>query len=116
MKKGSKSKSIRKQIMLGYSRIILMVFLLVALVLVSLFLIRKDYLAVSRSQDNRASTQTALAKHHEWIQLFSESLQEGTTFQGSLDHNTCVLGQWMAGTRAEDLADTQIARALEEPP
>ena len=33
-----KSKSIRKQIMLGYSRIILMVFLLVALVLVSLFL------------------------------------------------------------------------------
>ncbi len=114
MKKGSKSKSIRKQIMLGYSRIILMVFLLVALVLVSLFLIRKDYLAVSRSQDNRASTQTALAKHHEWIQLFSESLQEGTTFQGSLDHNTCVLGQWMAGTRAEDLADTQIARALDE--
>lgn len=114
MKKGNKSKSLQKQIMLGYSRIILVVFLLIALVLASLFLIRRDYLAVSRNQDNRASTLTALAKHHEWIELLSESLQEGSTFQGSLDHNTCVLGQWMAGVSGADLADPQIAHALDK--
>ena len=108
-----RSKSIRKQIMLGYSRIILVVFLLVALLLASLVLIRKDYLAVSRNQDNRASTQTALAKHYEWIELLSESLQEGTTFQGSLDYNTCVLGKWMANVNKADLADPLIARSLE---
>ena len=108
-----RSNSIRKQIMLGYSRIILVVFLLVALLLVSLFLIRRDYRAVSRSQDNRASTQAALAKHYEWLELFSESLQDGSTFQGSLDHNTCLLGQWIAGVNKSDLSNPSIARSFE---
>ena len=49
-----KKKSIRKQIMAGYSRIILVVFLLVVLLLASLFQIRQDYLAVSRNQSNQA--------------------------------------------------------------
>ncbi len=111
MKKGN--NSIRKQIFSGYSRIILAVFLLVALMLVCLFQIRQRYLSVSRSQANQASTLTALAKHYEWLELLSESIQEGTTFQGSLDANSCVLGQWMASVSAEDLRDPVINEAYQ---
>ncbi|MDE7243097.1 MAG: CZB domain-containing protein, partial [Oscillospiraceae bacterium] len=109
MKKGS--NSIRKQIMSGYFRIIVAVFLLVALLLISLFQIRQRYQSVSRSEANRASTLSALAKHYEWLELLSESIQEGTIFEGSLDPNTCLLGQWMATVDKSDLRDPTINEA-----
>ena len=108
-----KKKSIRKQIMAGYSRIILVVFLLVVLLLASLFQIRQDYLAVSRNQSNQASTQTALAKHYQWLEMLSQSIQEGIPFQGSLDSSTCLLGKWISGLNAEDLADPTISSTLQ---
>lgn len=111
MKKGT--NSIRKQILSGYAKIILAVFLLVALLLISLFQIRQRYLSVSRCQENQASTVAALAKHYEWLELFNESILEGTTFQGSLDPNTCSLGQWMASVNERDLADPVISRAYQ---
>lgn len=107
-----KNKSIRKQILSGYIRIILIVFLLMALVLISLFQIRRDYLIVNRSQSNQASTQTALAKHYEWLELFSESIQNGSDFSGSLDSNTCLLGRWISSVTDEDLADPVISQTL----
>ena len=87
-----KSKSIRKQIMLGYSRIMLVMLLLVALSLVSLVRIEQSYRVVSRNRNNQAHTQSALAKHYVWLELFNDSIQDGVEFKGSLNHNTCQLG------------------------
>ena len=99
--------------MAGYSLIILVVLLLLVLLLASLFQIRQDYLAVSRNQSNQASTQTALAKHYQWLEMLSQSIQEGIPFQGSLDSSTCLLGKWISGLNAEDLADPTISSTLQ---
>ena len=105
--------SIRKQILSGYLRIIIAVFLLVAVLLVSLFQIRQKYLSVSRSEENRASTMAALSKHYEWLELLSESIQEGTIFGGSLDPTSCTLGQWMANVQVSDLREPKINEAYQ---
>ncbi len=108
-----KVKSVRQQILSGYLMIILVMCLLVALSLLSLVGINWNYQRVSNNRNNQASTQTALTKHYEWLELFSESLQNGMEFKGSLNHNTCLLGQWIAQTEGKDLEDRTIASTLE---
>ena len=108
-----KSKSIRKQIMLGYSRIMLVMLLLVALSLVSLVRIEQSYRVVSRNRNNQAHTQSALAKHYEWLELFNDSIQDGVEFKGSLNHNTCQLGLWLADLNEEDLSDPVVVSTLQ---
>lgn len=108
-----KVKSVRQQILSGYLIIILVMCLLVALSLLSLVGINWNYKRVANNRNNQASTQTALTKHYEWLELFNESLQNGQEFKGSLSHTTCLLGQWIAQTEGEDLADVTIASTLE---
>ena len=107
-----RGKSVRKQIMLGYVRIIVIMFLLVTLSLVSLLSIDRSYRIVSRNRNNQASTYSALAKHYEWLEQFNESIQYGTEFRGSLDHKACLLGSWMASLTSEDLSDPVISSTL----
>lgn len=107
-----KVNSIRKQIMTGYVQVIMIMFVLVAVSLISLFQISRDYRTVSDNRDNQASTQTALAKHYEWRELLQESILEGTDFQGSLDHQSCLLGRWMAQTDEADLTNALIKNTL----
>ncbi len=116
--KKKKVNSIRKQILSGYRHVILVMCLLVVVSLVSLIQISRDYRVVSSNRDNQAATQTALAKHYEWLELFNESILNGTEFEGSLDYNTCLLGQWMAGVNDSDISDSTIRdtlTAIQEP-
>ncbi len=105
-------RSIRKQILSGYSRVIWVMCLLVVISLISLIRVNKDYHTVSGNRDNQASTQAALAKHYEWLELFNECIQNGTDFTGSLDPNTCLLGQWMANANDDDLSNAVIQNTL----
>ncbi len=89
-----KVKSIRKQIISGYSRVILVMCLLVVISLVSLVQVGRDYRIVASNRNNQADTKSALAKHYEWREQLTESLQNGTPFTGSLDPNACLLGKW----------------------
>lgn len=109
----NKVKSVRQQILSGYLMIILVMCLLVALSLLSLMGINWNYQKVSNNRNNQASTQTALTKHYEWLELFNESIQNGMEFKGSLNHTSCLLGKWIAQTEGEDLADATIANTLE---
>ncbi len=110
--KKKEGNSIRRQILSGYNRLILVMCLLVAISLISLIRINQYYRVVSNSRNNQAQTQSALAKHYEWLELFSESILNGTEFQGSLDYNTCLLGQWMAGITDSDLANGTVRTTL----
>ncbi|MCI8844612.1 MAG: HAMP domain-containing protein [Oscillospiraceae bacterium] len=110
-KKGS--RSIRHQIFSGYSRIIVLMFCMVALMIVSLVQIQKDYRAVTGNQSNQASTQAALAKHYAWLEQLNKSIQDGSTFQGGLSHTACILGQWSASVSPEDLSDPLISRTFQ---
>ncbi len=110
--KEKKVKSIRKLILSGYSRVIWVMCLLVIISLISLMQVNKDYHVVSNNRNNQADTQSALAKHYEWMEMYNESLQNGTSFSGSLDPNTCLLGKWMAGIHDADLSDPIIRNTL----
>ena len=112
--KKKKINSIRKQILSGYRHVILVMCLLVAVSLISLIQISRNYRVVSNNRDNQAATQSALAKHYEWLEMYNESIVNGTEFKGSLDYNTCLLGQWLSGVSDSDLSDTVIRTALEE--
>ena len=90
--KKKKVNSIRKQILSGYRHVILVMCLLVVVSLVSLIQISRDYRTVSSNRNNQAATQSALAKHYEWLEMFNQSILNGTEFEGSLDYNTCLLG------------------------
>ena len=68
---------------------------------------------VSNNRNNQADTQSALAKHYEWLETYTESIQNGTQFTGSLDYNTCLLGKWLAGTNSKDLSDSVIRETLD---
>lgn len=107
-----KVNSIRKQIMSGYIQVILIMFVLVAVSLISLIQISRDYRVVSDNRDNQAATQTALAMHYQWRELLQESIVEGTDFQGSLDSKACLLGRWMAQTDESDLSNPMIRNTL----
>ena len=89
--KKKKVNSIRKQILSGYRHVILVMCLLVVVSLVSLIQISRDYRTVSSNRNNQAATQSALAKHYEWLEMFNQSILNGTEFEGSLDYNTCLL-------------------------
>ena len=112
--KKKKNNSIRKQILSGYRHVILVMCLLVAVSLISLIQISRNYRVVSNNRDNQAATQSALAKHYEWLEMYNESILNGTEFKGSLDYNTCLLGQWLSGVSDSDLSDTVIRNALTE--
>ena len=112
--KKKKINSIRKQILSGYRHVILVMCLLVAVSLISLIQISRNYRVVSNNRDNQAATQSALAKHYEWLEMYNESIVNGTEFKGSLDYNTCLLGQWLSGVSDSDLSDTVIRTALDE--
>ena len=108
-----KIKSIRRQIISGYSKVILVMCLLVAVSLISLTRVSRDYHVVSNNRNNQADTQSALAKHYVWLETYTESIQNGTQFTGSLDYNTCLLGKWMAGASSKDLSDPVIRDTLD---
>lgn len=112
--KKKRNNSIRKQILSGYRHVILVMCLLVAVSLVSLIQISRNYRVVSNNRDNQAATQSALAKHYEWLEMYNESILNGTEFKGSLDYNTCLLGQWLSGVSESDLSDAVISSALAE--
>lgn len=105
--------SIRKQIMTGYGRVIMIMFLLVAVSLISLLQIGRDYRVVSENRNNQAATQSALAKHYQWLEMFQESILDGAEFQGSLDYNTCLLGKWMAEIDESAISDKLIRNTLD---
>lgn len=112
--KKKRNNSIRKQILSGYRHVILVMCLLVAVSLISLIQISRNYRVVSNNRDNQAATQSALAKHYEWLEMYNESILNGTEFKGSLDYNTCLLGQWLSGVSESDLSDAVISGALAE--
>lgn len=113
-KRKKRNQSIRQRIFSGYSRIIVLMFCMAALMTVSLVQIWRDYQAVTSGQSNQASTQAALAKHYAWLEQLNESIQKGSPFQGGLNHTECSLGKWSANVSEEDLSDPLIAQTFRE--
>ena len=59
--------------------------------------------------------QQAEAAHYKWSANLSNALYSGTEFTGSMDHTSCVLGQWLYGDLEIEDAEIISLRAQIEP-
>ena len=57
---------------------------------------------------------TVLNKHYEWRHMLTEAAMAGSVFQGSLDPDTCALGQWQNSDAARSIADPTILSLLDQ--
>lgn len=107
------NKNIRTEMLGGYFRVIILIVVLAAVMITSLFCIRYEYLTMKGNQSNQNAIQTAIIGHYEWLEMLNVSIQSGAEFSGSLDYNTCALGKWKADVSNKDLENPVIRQALE---
>lgn len=74
---------------------------------------------IDRNQEENTQTNSLLARartaetaHYKWAANLSNALYAQTEFTGSIDHTTCVLGQWLYGEAGTD--DEEILRLRSE--
>ena len=105
-------KTIQRQIFNGYFLFSGIVLLLVVISVLMMTAIRREYEDVASYQDHQQEAQSVIAAHYKWLEQLSESITTGTDFEGSLDPETCALGQWINGGSAEVMSDPVIAESL----
>lgn len=106
-------KSIKAQIFSGYKVMIIITVLLVGISIGFLANIYTNYVIVANNRDNQSTTQETIVSHYKWLDDLNESLQVGTEFMGSLDYNSCSLGNWINNVDEKDLQDSEISDALQ---
>ncbi len=110
--KKRQEKTIQNQIFKGYFLFSGIVLLLVVISALMMTIIRREYEDVALYQDQQQEAQSVIAAHYKWLEQLSDSITTGADFAGSLDPETCALGQWINGAGAELMSDPQIAESL----
>ncbi|HIW83176.1 MAG TPA: CZB domain-containing protein [Candidatus Dorea gallistercoris] len=110
--KDSGEKTIQSQIFKGYFLFSGIVLLLVVISILMMAEIRREYEDVATYQDQQQEAQSVIAAHYKWLEQLSDSITTGADFEGSLDPETCALGQWINGDGAELMSDPEIAESL----
>ena len=110
--KKPQEQTIQRQIFNGYFLFSGIVLLLVVISILMMTEIRREYEDVASYQDHQQEAQSVIAAHYKWLEQLSDSITTGAEFEGSLDPETCALGQWINGDGAELMSDPQIAESL----
>lgn len=110
--KDSGEKTIQSQIFKGYFLFSGIVLLLVVISILMMAEIRREYEDVATYQDQQQEAQSVIAAHYKWLEQLSDSITTSADFEGSLDPETCALGQWINGDGAELMSDPEIAESL----
>lgn len=112
-KKNWKESTIQGQILRGYLVLTLVIVLLVAFNILFLGMVEHDYGQVTEFQTQQYKTQAVVTAHYQWLEQLSDSITTGVEFQGSLDPNSCALGQWINNSTHDLEAYPAIYSALE---
>lgn len=88
-------KSIRKRIVEGYLKIILLSALLGVVTIISLSVLFVFYGNMTTLDAERAELSNTIYSHYQWREDLISSLEKGTSFSGSLDPETCSFGKWL---------------------
>ena len=64
--------------------------------------------------DIRTSISSILNSHYIWRHGLSETVYSGAAFTGSLNFNTCSLGQWLSGDESKELTDTEVISMIDQ--
>lgn len=107
-----REKTIQRQIFKGYFLFSGIVLLLVVISILMMTEIRREYEDVAAYQDHQQEAQSVIAAHYKWLEQLSESITTGADFAGSLDPETCALGEWINGGGAWLMSDPEIAESL----
>ena len=113
-------RSIRKQIVDGYLRIILLSSLLGIVTIISLCALYLFYGNMNSLNAEREQLSTTIDAHYRWSSDLISSLESGTEFTGELDPNACSFGQWLTnhmadGTSGDKLAQNVSAKETKSP-
>jgi len=65
-------------------------------------------------QKASAGVSEVLNAHYTWRQGLTEAVLAGQDFTGSLDPNSCALGQWKNSKEAQDITDPEILSLLQQ--
>lgn len=107
-------KSIRKRIVEGYLRVILLSALLGVITIVSLGVLFVFYGNMTSLDEERVALSNTIDSHHQWRSDLINSLETGSDFTGSLDPETCSFGQWLSKYEANGASDEvmQLAQQM----
>lgn len=107
-------KSIRKRIVEGYLRVILLSALLGVITIISLGILFVFYGNMTSLDEERVALSNTIDSHHQWRSDLINSLETGSDFTGSLDPDTCSFGQWLSNYEANGTSDEvmQLAQQM----
>lgn len=96
--KGAKAKkNLRRRIMEGYLKIIFFSAILGIITIVMLAVLSSYYHTMADLETERTQIADTISAHYEWRSELINSLETGSSFNGSLDASTCSFGQWLSG-------------------
>ena len=104
-------KSIRKRIVEGYLRVILLSALLGVITIVSLGVLFVFYGNMTSLDEERVALSNTIDSHHQLRSDLINSLETGSDFTGSLDPETCSFGQWLSKYEADGASDEVMQMA-----
>lgn len=106
-------KSIRKRIVDGYLKVILLSAVLGVITIGSLSVLFAYYGNMTSLDEERVTLSNTIDSHHQWRFDLINSLETGSNFTGSLDSNTCSFGQWL-NSYEETGASDQIMQMAQQ--
>ena len=106
--KKENKKNLRTQIMSGYLKIIGLSCVLGIITIILLGVLSGYYNSIAKIDDERMQIANAITQHYTWRSDLISSIQNGSSFSGSLDPKTCSFGQILTQrTEEETLPEVQ---------
>ena len=105
---GTIKKSIRKRIMEGYLTVTLLSALVGVITVISLSVLFVFYANITRLDEERATLSNTISTHYQWRSDLIRSLENGSSFTGSLDPKTCSFGKWLNAYMMDSNTNSEI--------
>ncbi len=105
---GTIKKSIRKRIMEGYLTVTLLSALVGVITIISLSVLFVFYANITSLDQERAVLSNTISSHYQWRSDLIRSLENGSSFTGSLDPQTCSFGKWLDEYMTKSGANSEI--------
>lgn len=112
-KKDKDAKSIHSQIMSGYLMLAAVLIFIVISSIIALSITEAASSKITTYQEEQYKAQEVISAHYKWLENLSESITTGEEFTGSLDPDSCALGQWLLESESIMNSDSVMKNALD---
>lgn len=112
--KDENGKSIKSQIMSGYLILAGILAFIVISSILALNIIENASSKITSYQKQQYKAQEVISAHYKWLENLSESITTGEKFTGSLNPETCALGEWLSDSQTSINNDPAMKAALEK--